>query len=138
MTKTETRQKYPFEDSAIAKFLSKQIDTLAGYKTQREIAAAVGYDKPNMLSMLKRGETRVPIQKIPLLARALEVEPSFLFKLAMEQHWPGEHKVISEIFGDVLSSNERQLVNYAREVTGNNVPALTDDIKDGIKTALAP
>lgn len=37
----------PFADGAIAIYLDKQIDALKGVKTQREIAAEIGYEKPN-------------------------------------------------------------------------------------------
>src|SRR6202051_1152482 len=74
--------------SAIAKYIDKKIDELKGVKTQREIAQEAGYETPNIISMIKRGESRVPLEKIPLLAKALGVDPAHMFRLAMEQYWP--------------------------------------------------
>jgi hypothetical protein len=69
--KSQKKPGMPFADSAVAKYIDKKIDELKGVKTQREIAAEIDYDKPNMISMFKRGEARVPLDKIPLLAKAL-------------------------------------------------------------------
>jgi transcriptional regulator with XRE-family HTH domain len=99
----------PFADSAIAKYLEKQIDALKGVKTQREIAREIGYDKPNMISMFKRGEAKVPLDKIPLLAKALHVDPTHLFRLALEQYWPNMGDMIAGIFGRIASENEEAI-----------------------------
>ena len=89
----------PFADSAIAKYIDKKIDELKGVKTQREIAAEIEYDKPNMISMFKRGEARVPLDKIPLLSKALGVDPAHMFRLALEQYWPDRGDIIAKLFG---------------------------------------
>ena len=48
----------PFANSQVARYLDHQIEALKGLKTQREIAHEIGYDKPNMISMFKRGKSR--------------------------------------------------------------------------------
>ncbi|MFZ0206354.1 MAG: hypothetical protein WAL59_09595 [Roseiarcus sp.] len=53
----------PFAGSAITKYIDKKIDELKGVKNQRESDAEVDYDKPNMISMFKRGESRVLLKK---------------------------------------------------------------------------
>ena len=93
----EPKPGMPFANSAIAKYLDRHIDTLKGVKTQREIAAEIGYEKPNMISMFKRGEVRVPLDKIPLLAKAIDADPAHLFRLALEQYWPGLGETIRGI-----------------------------------------
>src|SRR5271155_4015453 len=110
MTIEPTKPGMPFANSAIAKFLDKQINSLKGVKTQREIATEIGYDKPNMISMFKRGEARVPLEKIPLLAKAMEVSPTHLFRLALEQYWTGMRDVIAEMFGRIATENEEKLL----------------------------
>src|SRR5271168_2244911 len=77
----------PFADSAIAKYIDKKIHELKGVKTQREIAQEVGYETPNIISMFKRGESKLPLNKIPLLSKALGVDPAHMFRLALEQYW---------------------------------------------------
>src|ERR1700712_566788 len=101
------RPGHPHEDSAMARYLVRRIDELRGYKTQREVSAQAGYPKTNIFSMFKSGETRVPLGKIPAMAKALECDPAHLFRLAMTDCWPELAPVISEIFGrQMASANE--------------------------------
>jgi transcriptional regulator with XRE-family HTH domain len=100
----------PFADTAIARYLCKKIDEKRGVKTQREIAAEIGYDKPNLISMFKRGETKVPLEKIPALAKALGADPGHLFRLALAQYWPGAEAVIERIFGCIATRNEERIL----------------------------
>src|SRR5277367_3924605 len=108
--KVEVKPGMPFADSAIAKYLDKQIDALKGVKTQREIATEIGYDKPNMISMFKRGETKIPLDKIPLLAKAVGADAAHLFRLALEQYWLDLKATIDEVFERRMASkNETEM-----------------------------
>jgi hypothetical protein len=69
----------------------------------------IGYDKPNLISMFKRGEARVPLDKIPLLAKALGVDPAHLFRLSLEQYWPDRGEIIAKLFGRLASENEEEI-----------------------------
>lgn len=102
----------PFSNSAIAAYLDKQIDALRGRKTQREIASETGYTRPNIISMFKRGETKVPLDKIPALAKALEADPAHLFRLGVEQYWPGISDTVRQIFGSLAAAttNEEEII----------------------------
>jgi transcriptional regulator with XRE-family HTH domain len=127
----------PFADTAIARYLDKRIDELRGVKTQREIAAEIGYDKPNMISMFKRGECKVPLEKIPALAKALGADPRHLFLLALAQYWPGEEAVIEQIFGCLATQNEEQFLLLPwRLLTDNRDPALNADFVAAFKETL--
>jgi transcriptional regulator with XRE-family HTH domain len=114
----------PYSETPMARYLTTQIDGLSGIKNQREIAAEIGYEKPNMISMLKRGEAKVPLDKIPLLAKALNVDPAHLFRLAMEQQWPGMKAVVDEVFKNIASDNETEnLLKPWREITKERDPS---------------
>ncbi|WP_370163082.1 hypothetical protein [Limimaricola soesokkakensis] len=69
-------------------------------KTQREIAIATGYTKPNVISMMKTGQTKVPIEKIPALAAATGVEVAPFLRLALQEYMPETWKVISANIDD--------------------------------------
>lgn len=127
----------PYADSKIARYLTKQIDSVANEKSQREIAAEIGYDKPNMLSMIKRGESKVPLEKIPLLARSLHVDVGHLMRLAMEQYWPSMHEAIRESFGYTVTKEEFAIIAYIRELTKDENPSLTAELKKRIKEAFS-
>ncbi len=68
----------------VAEYLAKMIEI--SEKTQKQIAHDVGYTRPNVLSMMKRGLIKVPVDKAPALARALNVDPAYF--LGLEQFPP--------------------------------------------------
>ena len=56
--------------------------------SQREIADRAGFPKPNFISMMKRGEAKIPIDRIPALAKACGVEPVEFIATAMREYQP--------------------------------------------------
>jgi transcriptional regulator with XRE-family HTH domain len=126
----------PYAETLLAKYISEQIDIQAGRgKNQRQIAREIGYAMPNMVSMFKRGEARVPLGKIPSLAAALNINPAHLFRLAIQQYWPDLGKTVGEIFGTVLTRNETKMVELIRHTTKCTDPILTDDLECKLKAA---
>jgi transcriptional regulator with XRE-family HTH domain len=112
----------PYYHTAIAQFLRRRIAELASKKSQREIATEVGYDKPNMVSMIKNGESRLPFEKIPAFARSLEVDLAYLFRLSLEQHWPDFYKSISAAGIEILTEEERKTIFRLREDNNKSAP----------------
>ena len=49
-------------------------------KSQVRLSEELGYDNQNMITMIKQGKTRVPLEKVVPLARALDVDPSALIQ----------------------------------------------------------
>lgn len=123
--KVRGKLRFPHEDSPIAQFLSRRIDELAPHKSQREIAIEAGYDKPNIMSMLKRGETKVPLERVPLLAKALECDPLLLFRLAMEQQSPEAYKIMNQLIGVSVTPEEFKVVRELRRINKNTNPRFT-------------
>jgi hypothetical protein len=104
------RPGHPHENSALASFITRRIDELRGVKTQREIAAEAGFNRPNIISMFKSGETQVPLDRIPAFAKALEADPAHIFRLAMQDYWPELRAVVDGIFGrNMASANEIEI-----------------------------
>ncbi|MBO6508749.1 MAG: helix-turn-helix transcriptional regulator [Roseibium sp.] len=118
--------------SKVAQHIAVCIENLKGVKSQREVAMEAGYDKPNMISMMKTGTARVPLDKVLPLANALETDPALFFRLALEQYWPDSAEAISKIFGIVPSKNERDIMQYIRNITDGKDPALTPEIQKGL------
>jgi transcriptional regulator with XRE-family HTH domain len=133
------RPGHPHAQSAIARFLDQRIEELRGRRTQREIAAEAGYTRPNILSMLKSGETKVPLDKIPALAKALEADPAHLFRLGMADRWPELASIIDGIFGkQMASANEVAiLLTKWRTATSNTDPAPSSQIDAAVDEMLA-
>lgn len=99
--------------SKVAVYLNNRIDASA--KTQQEIAEEVGFPKSNVISMLKMGITKLPIARIPAMAKALEVDPVELFRLCMEEYMPDMLKVCDEIYErEKMSAGETELLKRLR------------------------
>lgn len=119
----------PYENTTIAAFLREQIDKLNDLGiSQREIASDAGYDKPNILSMFKRGETKVPLNKVLVLAKALRVDPNHFFRLATQQpDMPITATELEKIFPNAVSAGEMKVVEVIREAVGSADVAPTDE-----------
>lgn len=98
----------------------------ASGKSHREIAEAMGYEKPNIISMFASGAAKVPIQRLASLARALNVDPRHLLRLGLEEYCPDDYRAIAEHVGEILSENERELLFTVRRVSRNSDPKLTE------------
>lgn len=122
-----TNTKHPFADTALVKYLSKKLDESP--KTQRQIAEELGYDRPNIVSMFKLGQAPFPIAKIPLLAKALDADVGLLMRMALQQSNPSLGKAINEVFGDVFSANEREIIHYIRGLSNETNPPMSDELR---------
>ncbi|WP_421904475.1 helix-turn-helix domain-containing protein [Mameliella sp.] len=105
-----------------AEYLAHAI-ALSG-KTQKEIATDAGYDKPNVLSMMKTGVTKIPVDRAPAIARACGVDPKIMLRIVMEEYHPDIWEVLADTMGDhiTMSDEERALVAHHR-AEGSSFPA---------------
>lgn len=89
-------------------------------KTQRQVAQECGFDNPNVISMFKRGQLKLPINRIEALAKALDADPVHLLRLVMLENLPESWTAIEDIMkSTILTANEFELVRAFREVTGD-------------------
>lgn len=95
-----------------AAFLNKALE-FSG-KSQKEIAREVGFPKPNVVSMMKTGETKIPLDRIPALARACLVDPVYFLRLALEEYQPEIWQVLVNTLGHPLTENEWEIVGAYR------------------------
>jgi hypothetical protein len=118
--------KRPNEDTAVAKYIGQRVLELKAKKSQMEIASEAGFVNPNMMAMLKSGATKVPLDRVPMLARALECDPAFLMRLTLEQvvGAPGAGALI-DILGSPVSRNEAAWLDEIRDASGNCDPRPT-------------
>jgi hypothetical protein len=88
----------PHANSAICKFLNERVRALAHIKSPQEIATELGYSRPNYFLMILNGDTRLPLDKVQLLTKALQVDQKLLFRLALEAHFPSLSGFLDEVF----------------------------------------
>ena len=90
---------------SVAEYLSQQIH-LSG-KAQKDIAEALGYTKPNIITMFKQGKTKIPLNKIAALAKAIGVDPIHFLRIAMLEYSPEMWEVLESMIGKaMISENE--------------------------------
>lgn len=100
---------------SVAGYLRQQID-FSG-KTQAEIAQEVGGYGVNFISLIKHGKSKLPINKVPLFAKALGLDSAHLFRMVMQEYNPETWAVIEEIMGaGALSASEQAILDIVRKV----------------------
>jgi len=98
--------------SKTAAFLARAIE-FSG-KTQAQITEEAGFPKPNALSMMKLGQTKIPFERIPALAEATHVDPAYFMKIALAEYQPAIFAAIIETIGEPTTANELDMVHCYR------------------------
>lgn len=90
-------------------------------KSLGAIAQELGYTKSNILSMFKKGKTKIPLAMVGPIAVALDGDPVHLFKLVLKEHYPDTYEQILDILGPMrgLTRGELGLINLYRNATGD-------------------
>jgi len=107
--KETTKQNKTIE---LSKYLGKQIEVCG--KTQREIATDLGYKNPNIITMFKQAHTKMPLDKVALMAESLGVDPVNLLRMTVKEYYPGMWEVIEGIMGRAVSENEYKMIEIIR------------------------
>jgi hypothetical protein len=124
------------QETPLSRFISKRLDQLAPRKSQRQVAQEAGFKALNIVNMMKNGVSKLPIDRVPAMAKALEVDPSVLLRLALNEFMGGNAlKAIDQMLGTIVSQNEVEILEFIREVSGNSDPSLTDAAREQLKTA---
>ncbi len=117
--------KRPYTQSALAQFITKRVLELRP-RTQIDIATAAGFENPNMISMLKNGATKLPLDRVLAMAAALDTDPRRLFMLALGQEgYETQQSALEEIFRTVVTANESKWLFEIRDASDNTDPVLT-------------
>ena len=106
--------------------------------TQREIGKLAGYPRANIITMFKTGETKIPIEKIPVFAEILGIDPKRFLRVALEEYDPNLLKVIEAHFGPQVSRNEHEILREMRKRSNGADPKLTNQAqRDAIGALVA-
>lgn len=122
----------------LAQLVTDRLDELRGLKTQSEIAREAGFKNPNIITMIKKGQTKLAIDRVPDLAKALDTDPALLLRVALEQFYSTTTiTAMMHIFsGGMVTKNEMDLLNAVREATGNADPKITPKTAEKITEVL--
>ncbi len=99
---------------SLADFIRNEIDN--SDLSQKEIAQMVGFNSPNIITMIKLGNSKLAINRIPRLAKALNIDPAKLLKMAYEEYDPETYEAITEILGKPITVVERDILRVVNEL----------------------
>jgi hypothetical protein len=126
---------------SVAEFLDQQINFVSRItgKTQKDIAVEIGYDKPNIITMFKQGLTKVPINKVGPLAKAINVDPIHLLRVVMSEYSPDTWSALEAIIGtNMVSEPERVILDIVRQTAqGLDVAPTTADERSELVTLVS-
>ena len=122
----------PYAETRLTTFLQRRVLELRSTKSQAEIANETGFINPNMLSIIKSGGTRLPLDRVPALAEALDVDPA---RLLLLEQWMGSGptRAFEAIFKVTVTSNEADWIQEIRDASGNSDPAVTTRTRSAIR-----
>jgi transcriptional regulator with XRE-family HTH domain len=89
--------------------------------TQLELAHKLGYENPNIITMFKKGSTRVPLEKVATIAGALGMDAGALLRLWFETFVPEALPALDEHMGGPLTRAEKSWLTGLRD-TFKTVP----------------
>lgn len=106
----------------VANYVSRSL-RLSG-KTNMQVAAEAGFAHANVLSMITKGDTKVPMARIPALAKAMGTDPKILLDGCLAAYHPELHKVISSLApGALISRGELALIRVLRHAVRSKMIA---------------
>ena len=122
----DTKPKSSKMKPTVAEYLDAQINMCG--KSQKQIAEEAGFPKPNIITMFKKGDTKLPLEKIGKFAKAIEVDPIHLFKICMSEYHPETWAEIQKMLGQpTLTINELEILEAIRSARVENPRIRTED-----------
>lgn len=123
-----------YSETRLAKFVERRILELKPRKTQSLIASEAGFSQHTMLTNIKVGSSKLPLDRVPALAKALECDPALLFTMAIEQ-LGGEttELAIRKIFGTIVTENEAAWLEEIRKASNYSDPSLTSRARAALR-----
>jgi hypothetical protein len=115
----KTTAKTLSKPKSVAEYIDMQIHICG--KKQLEIAQESGFEKPNIVTMIKQGKTKLPLDKIGKFAKAIEVDPVFLYRLCMTEYFPDTWNEIQRVLNQpIITLNEYEMIECVREANQSN------------------
>ena len=110
--------------SNVARYIDLQLQAIQPQKTLALVADEAGLPQRNLLSMIRTGVTKLPFERISGLAKALNVNPNHLFRIALEEYQPHIKALLDASTQRVVSQHEGQLLDAWRGANGDMDPPI--------------
>lgn len=106
----------PKKRITVAEYVAQQLAVTE--KTYREIGQAIGYDRPNFISMIKQGQSKLPISRAVPLAKVLGLDPAHFLRLVLQEYMPEVWGAVEEVLEssgrEFLTAEEKQVLELVR------------------------
>jgi hypothetical protein len=114
----------------LAEYLNANWDDRVG-RTNEAVAMELGYKASNLISMWRTGKTRIPLEKLPDIARLMKIDIAMLLPLWFEQQWGNRSDVgrLKAIFDRFATVNEGAVLSALRAAAPAGDAFTSDTIK---------
>lgn len=109
-------------------------------KSNTQVASELGYEKPNVVAMMRSGSMRLPLNKVAAMAAALECDPIFLLEKVLTETNPELWFAMKPLVGQSLvTQSELRLIQLVRglmdglEIDFIDDPDFVRDLKPIVK-----
>lgn len=106
--------------SELALLVSARLIELGARKSQKEVAEQAGFPSPNMITLIKSGASKLSLDRVPAMAKALELDLVVVMMAALKQYYSDE--TISALrlsFSSAETEAERDILAIARKSLKN-------------------
>lgn len=92
--------------------------------SDHDLGAALGFEREIVVSLIKAGSMRFPLNKVPALAAVLQIDAAELLRVALHDTDPVLAKLIAETFDPLrLTATEVAQIEHQRKLCGGAVGA---------------
>lgn len=114
--------------SATANLVRELIDA-EPRKTQEQIAIETGFLRSNVLTMIKQGRTRLPLDKIGPFCKSVGVSPNKLLRTALSEYEPELGRLIGEIYSVPMFDGIEPILDTLNAALSEAVQAAKDSYR---------
>ena len=139
MTQKKSSEKSS-DQNALAEWLDANLNSMSGM-SNIEIADHFGYERPNMISMMKKGRVKVPLDKLSEISKLTHVKLSFLLPLWVQQNANSEaYEAVLEETRKFTTDTEFAIVEILRTTPGFSrlsPQGLSQDFQTSLRNLIA-
>lgn len=123
-----TKQKI---ESKVAREVGRLIDR--SHKSRQDIADESNFPNANILSMIRAGNGKMPIERAADFARAVETDEGKFLKLVLSEYMPTVLQAFSSLEGVVIDEEEEAFIQLFRKARAKRKAQLIKKVTDKSK-----
>ena len=101
--------------SEVAALITTRLQDISARKSQKDVADEVGFPSKNVISIIKRGSTKLPLDRVEAMAKALDLDLVVMMMPALRQYYSEDViGALRDTFSSAESETERHILAIAR------------------------